>query len=245
MKQIVLSLFALVIGAFANAQNIELHYNGAPITTNYYEVDSTLDDAYAQKYFYMVNVSGTDQIVSWSRNRLAHDSSINLDQVCDDVLCFDCDDANFFSRPLSQSVELNIAAGDSSILWPKVYHGNQAACAIYTYRVTTGIGTLEDSIQVKWKFGGADCFLRAEEQDLYFQYKAFPNPVSDVFSIDLKTNANNISVNIFNVLGELVESSGLSEGLNQIAIDKLNNGVYFYSIIRNGELVETKKFLKR
>jgi len=225
----------------AFAQNIEVHYNGTVITTNSFEVDSTSTSDYAEKYFYLVNTSGSDQNVSWSRTRTAHDNSIIEDQLCDQVLCFTCDDQTVYNRPGT----MTIAAGDSSVFQPKVFPGDVPACLIYTYKVYTGLGALEDSVQIKWRFDSADCFLDVEEESSNIEYSTYPNPANDFFYIQLKSNNNDVSVKIFNILGETVMTENLINGLNQLSINNLNSGVYFYSIIENGKVVETKKIIKR
>ena len=240
MKQIY-TLCLLFIGASSLAQNIEIHENGTAITASSFEVDSAASVSYSHKYFYLVNTSGGTLDVTWSRVRDAHSSCIVEDQICDAELCFTADDQTSYQRPQSFS----LAAGDSSVFEPKAYPNGSTCCSIYTYKIFTGLGNLEDEMTIKWKFGGADCFLGAEEEDLSVEYTAFPNPATDIFSINLKSNANDVSVKMFNILGETVKTESLTNGINQIAIDKLNNGVYFYSIIKNGVIVETKKFIKR
>lgn len=233
------TLIALISTATLFAQNIEIHQNGAPITMNSFEVDSASTVEYSDMYFYLVNVSGTDQSVSWSRTRIAHDNSIVEDQVCDAVLCFTCDDQTIYNRPGT----LTIAAGDSSVFQPKVYPGDVAACMIYTYKVTSGLGALEDSIQIKWRFDGANCFASAEETEI--EYNVYPNPADDLFYINMNTNNNHVEMTLYNILGEAVQTNVLQDGKNQIDVAELTSGVYFYSIQKNGKAIETKKLIVR
>ena len=73
---------------------------------------------------------------------------------------------------------------------------------------------------------------------------AYPNPASDKFTIETSSPANMIS--IYNLLGEKIKSVSLKIGQTNFQIDvaDLNKGVYFYSIINEGVIVETKKLVK-
>ncbi|MFT4601190.1 MAG: hypothetical protein ACI857_001368 [Arenicella sp.] len=240
MKKIY-TLCLLLLGASTFAQNIDVHENGSAITGTSFEVDSAASVLYSHKYFYLVNTTGAAIDVTWSRTRDAHASCIIEDQICDFELCFTADDQTTYQRPQTFS----LAAGDSSIFEPKAYPNDAACCVIYSYKIFTGLGNLEETLTIKWQFDGANCFLGAEEEDLNIEYSAYPNPATDLFNIQLKTNNNDVSVKVFNILGETVMTENLSNGLNQLAINKLNSGVYFYSIIKNGRVVETKKLIKR
>lgn len=237
-------LLALVfISGFASAQNLEIHdYYGAGQLTS--PISITVDSAstveYADSKFYIINTTGADLDVSWSRTRNAHHSSIVEDQICDDELCFTANDQTLFTRP---STGFSIAAGDSSFFQPKVYPGDVAACVIYTYKIYSGLGLLEDSIRVKFRFDSQDCFLTNEEQTIDFS--TYPNPASDNFNIQMTSNGADVDLMVYNILGETVMSEQLFDGLNNVSIEPLTNGVYFYSILKNGKAVETKKLIVR
>lgn len=240
MKQIYL-LTALFISSFAIGQSFEIHdYYGnllnGPIEIT---VDSASTVEYADTKFYIVNTTGASVNCSWARKRLAHDASIVEDQICDDILCFTADDVETYTRVTS----FPIAAGDSSFFQPKVYPGDVPACVIYTYYIYSGLGTLADSIQMKFRFDSQDCFLSSEEQEIDFS--TYPNPASTSFNVQMTTNGANVNLMVYNILGETVMNEQLYDGLNNVNVEMLNNGVYFYSILKNGRAVETKKLIVR
>lgn len=242
MKQIYL-LATLFIAGFAYGQNFVIHdYNtGAPMTSPIVlTVDSASTVDYADSKFYIVNTTGGDLACSWSRKRRAHDPSIVIDQICDDELCFDANDATLYSRP---STGFSIPAGDSSIFQPKVWPGDVPACVIYTYYIYSGLGSLQDSIEIKFRFDAQDCFLTNEEQEIDFS--TYPNPASSDFNIQMTTNGADVDLMVYNILGETVMNEQMFDGLNNVNIESLNNGVYFYSILKNGKAVETKKLIVR
>lgn len=242
MKQLYI-LATLCISSFAFGQNFVVHdYNtGAPMTQPIVlTVDSASTVDYADSKFHIVNVTGGDLALTWSRKRKAHDASIVIDQICDDELCFDANDTELFSRP---STGFQILAGDSSLFQPKVWPGDVAACVIYTYYIYSGLGTLQDSIEIKFRFDAQDCFLSNEEQEI--EFSAYPNPATTDFNVQLTTNGADVDLMVYNILGETVMNEKLFDGLNNINIEGLNNGVYFYSIARNGKAIETKKLIVR
>jgi hypothetical protein len=203
-------------------------------------VDSLSTVDHSDAIYYLVNTGGTDVSVYWTRTRNADHASITLDQICDDVICFDATDTDYYTRPAS----FTIASGDSSIFWPKVFPGDVPACAIYTYKVFVGLGTLQDSIRITWSFDSQSCFLGAEEEAAAV-FAAYPNPASNLFNIKLASNTANVAVRIFNILGEEVLEQNLILGLNTIDLDEFTSGVYFYSILQNNKAIETKKLIVR
>lgn len=233
------ALFSLMaISSFS--QNIEIHKNGVLVVSPTLTIDSASTVEYADSYYYLVNTTGAALDVTWSRTRLAHASSIVEDQICDMILCFTADDQTIYNRPLTFS----IPAGDSSVFQPKVWPGDVAACAIYTYKIYSGLGNLEDSIQIKFRFDGQDCFLSNEEEKS-ITFSAYPNPATNNLNVQLQTNGNNVQLVLYNVIGEKVLVRTLNDGLNSIDIETLNNGVYFYSVLKNNDVIETKKLVIR
>ncbi|MCB9224651.1 MAG: T9SS type A sorting domain-containing protein [Crocinitomicaceae bacterium] len=241
MKKIYTLLFLAFFAGFATAQSFVIHdENGDLVTSPVITIDSASTVEYATAHYYIVNTTGGALNCTWSRIRRAHDASIATDQICDEILCFDADDATTYNRPLTFS----IPAGDSSVFQPKVWPGDVAACVIYTYNIYSGLGNFEDSIQIKFRFDAQDCFLNTEQiQEI--NYNAYPNPASDVFTVEMATNGNDVKLILYNVLGERVKFQNMVDGKNNISLSGLNNGVYFYSILRNAEVIETKKLVVR
>lgn len=83
--------------------------------------------------------------------------------------------------------------------------------------------------------------LSAEENNIDFS--VYPNPVNDVLNISI--SENNTSISIFDIVGKNVSNMSLVNGKNSLNIENLNPGVYFYSIKRNGNIIETKKLIVR
>lgn len=72
---------------------------------------------------------------------------------------------------------------------------------------------------------------------------AYPSPFSNKITIEF-SEADLIS--IYNVLGEKIQTIALKDGQTKAEISDLDieEGVYFYSLIKEGIIIETKKIVK-
>jgi hypothetical protein len=72
---------------------------------------------------------------------------------------------------------------------------------------------------------------------------AFPNPFADHITIQTPSADH---VLVYNALGALVKSWTLSSGQTQIEADMANlpKGIFFYSVLKEGAVVETRKIIK-
>lgn len=239
MKHLFTTLTAFSLSFIGFSQGIEIHENGVAISGAAITIDSVVTADHTIGNYYIVNTTGASVDIDWARVRRAHMAPFH-DQVCDDVYCYEATNTTIFPSPTSKT----IAAGDSMIFQPKVYADGVAGCVIYSYMIYTDHGsTLEDSIQVKIRFGGQDCFLEVPETPIY--YSVYPNPVSSVLNIKATTNGNSVEVKVYNIMGELVAKDILVDGLNTLSVTTLTDGIYFYSVVKNGEIIETKKLIVR
>ena len=76
---------------------------------------------------------------------------------------------------------------------------------------------------------------------------AYPNPARNQVSIDytLAPQVKNANIRIHNLLGSVVKEARLQGFSGKITLDvsDLNEGFYFYSIIVNNEVLETKRLV--
>lgn len=77
----------------------------------------------------------------------------------------------------------------------------------------------------------------------------YPNPAGNYVTIDyeLTPKVKQASVRIFNLLGSTVKEAVMEKGSNELRINisDLQNGVYFYSVLINGNIYKTKKLVIR
>lgn len=236
------------MGLLGLAQDVELHYEGAPIGSSLsLNLPSSGSGAYFHDTLYLVNMTGADIAVTYQRIRRYHKYGWT-DQLCDDNICYTPADDNTpasendWTKPANPV--LTIMPGDSSVFWPKIYPNNVDGCSIYTYIIKTGaFNSYADSVQVAYTIGGISCFLGEDEIELPVKYSVYPNPVNDVLNIEIEGMENNTSIVIFDIVGKKVEAMNLVNGKNQLSVENLNAGVYFYSVMKNSVIIETKKLI--
>ena len=74
-------------------------------------------------------------------------------------------------------------------------------------------------------------------------FNLYPNPVSDIITLNIdNTNNADLTLNIYNVTGELISSETLQQNQQQINIGNLNNGIYFFEI-KSKEWTEKQKLI--
>lgn len=75
------------------------------------------------------------------------------------------------------------------------------------------------------------------------EFNLYPNPAFDIVSISRKQKINSdATLNIYNLLGEIVQSEKLNNGEQKINIEKLNSGVYIVEI-NESNLLERKRLI--
>ena len=73
---------------------------------------------------------------------------------------------------------------------------------------------------------------------------AYPNPFSGSITIEVK-DADVIT--LYNILGDELKSFSLKQGQTKVEVDaaEFPEGIYFYRIIKEGVIVETRKIIKQ
>ena len=79
--------------------------------------------------------------------------------------------------------------------------------------------------------------------EFYRVSNAYPNPFTDKLIIE--TYQADL-VFIYNLMGEKIKSVSLKNSQTKVQVDvaEFNSGIYFYSIIKEGVIVETRKVVK-
>ncbi|GGZ77754.1 LamG-like jellyroll fold domain-containing protein [Algibacter mikhailovii] len=75
--------------------------------------------------------------------------------------------------------------------------------------------------------------------------RIYPNPVKNVFTINLKSPSKDLKLKIYDGLGKVVKTvNELENNASKIDISELNNGMYLYSLYSQGHLVKSGKIIK-
>ena len=212
-----------------------VHLDSEPLVSqNGQTIDLVIDYDYYSVYMHCLNTSGAT--VNWKFRRVIINESVAFnDQFCDDNLCYNCSGSDWTSGQMT-----TVVAGDSTIMKPifTFSAGGTALIRYYILDADNGDAILDSvDLNITSLMGVAE---------LQTKINAFPNPVSETFYIEIQNgNKGNNEVLFYNLIGEKVKSVSLSEGLNSISTESMNNGVYFYTIMKNNKAIETKKLVVR
>ncbi|HZV71218.1 MAG TPA: T9SS type A sorting domain-containing protein [Saprospiraceae bacterium] len=83
-----------------------------------------------------------------------------------------------------------------------------------------------------------------ESYQLEKQLSIYPNPVSDIINIELKTRDYPLNFEIIDLTGVILFSGEIKEDQSQINVSNLNDGFYFISLKDDLKKLYTKKFIK-
>ena len=79
-------------------------------------------------------------------------------------------------------------------------------------------------------------------------FTIYPNPFRTTISVvidDISQKKNNCELKIYNVLGEEMINTTLTEPLTTIETGNLSSGMYFYEVFRNFELVKSGRLISK
>jgi hypothetical protein len=82
-----------------------------------------------------------------------------------------------------------------------------------------------------------------EEAKLLSDIKVYPNPVKDYLSVEFKESALPAKIEIYNVMGSLLKEFVLMETNQQISLQQLTPGLYFYRIVNEKEVLGSGKLV--
>ena len=74
---------------------------------------------------------------------------------------------------------------------------------------------------------------------------AYPNPAVSTVSFQCNVSENvNASLFIYNLLGQKVKAKTINkQGRIDVAVDDMQEGIYFCNFVVNGQVVKTEKFI--
>jgi len=91
------------------------------------------------------------------------------------------------------------------------------------------------------------CYCKNEPSNINIkkaiEIKVFPNPSSSYINIELENN-NESTLELYNQLG-IKYNFKLNSNINRISINNYLNGIYFYRIIKENEIIKSGTFIKQ
>lgn len=240
MKKISVFILALLTINFAFTQTMQIIYNGNTLPNN-----STIDvtgfpnDQFAIHLF-VKNISSVVKEVKFKKIEKS------LVQDSENSFCFagQCYDPTIYVSPGFVTIQPNEIdstckpeynahgrSGTSQILYVFFNKNNinDSVCVTVNYTTSTGIENLQKS------------------NNDYI--KALPNPSKGIVTFNYKV-INQVATSqiiITNIIGERLETIDID---NQVTNKELNlshlpSGIYFYSLISDGKVIETHKLVKK
>lgn len=239
MKKLLLALSILTFGAGAMAQQVKIVKKSDPATAiNGTEVTvyANENDVDVKAEMEFINIGTVQKDFRIKRVKL--ESWDGLDQICDDQLCYNASNTTSFTTP----IEITLNPSDTSLLKPQVQPGGDSFCAIYRYYIIDAFNIELDSVDVKYVVGTAnECFLSTEEE-IVPDFTVYPNPAKDELTISFDGNTADYGLRIVDILGNVVYDEA-SISAYKIDISHLNSGVYFYSLVKEGEAIKTQRLV--
>lgn len=244
MKKIILSLFCLALYSGSFAQSLSLSFtNGDPInsgSTVQFVGDPSDETIYA--YINITNLTAIAKTVSIKK--VIHEGDTipgTWNTFCWGV-CYS--DTTYIS-PFPQTIQPGITSdGFSGDYSPK----NHLGISTISY-VFFNVDDRNDSVSVVVEFKASPASVGNEPDGLVKFSGAYPNPaVNDVYvEYSIPVTFNRASIIISNMLGSRVKEVSLTErsGKASITVTDLTNGIYFYSLIADDQLLQTRKFVVR
>lgn len=84
-----------------------------------------------------------------------------------------------------------------------------------------------------------------QAKDINLEYKAYPNPVTDYLILKVENyNNKNLSCQLFDINGKLLENKKLSGDETEIKMINLVPASYFLKVTDNGKEIKTFKIIK-
>ena len=114
--------------------------------------------------------------------------------------------------------------------------------------VSLGLATYEDYIEVVIPTNSKARLANEEKTNVSNKdsfVNVFPNPANDNLTIshNLTTKDGIISLEIMDVMGRVLMNKTINNTNNQIDINQLSSGLYFYNIIQNDKMVQSGKLV--
>jgi hypothetical protein len=210
------------------------------------------DNGLAQGWAFQYNQScGSPFPYFWSRliadNAFRNDFNCRWQELRVDVLNTD----TIWHFIDSMALELNDAQIRNferwnilgTYVWPNPYIGQDYAQEIQYLK--SWIATRLQWMDNNMIGSNANCFTATTPQFSTENLKVYPNPFDEFLSFELFDNEE-VTVELFDMLGRNINTIhlGNSNNFQQLETQNLQAGIYFYSVIKNNQIVSKGKVLK-
>lgn len=230
-----------MFASVANSQSLKLIIDGADYTGSSYTYTTSVNNTSEIKlHIQIANTSSNEVGVLVNKNVIsAADNHVNS-------FCIgDC-----YPPTTNESTTVyNIAANDTTavgVFYIEFEHGGSIGQSVIDYTIFERSDN-SNSAQVRITFDVTEG-TAVETNSFANAFIAFPNPVTSgmvSFKVENFSNIEGSRIVVRNILGSTVKSVIISNNIVRLNVDDLPNGIYLYSLERNGVNVATKRFIIR
>ena len=241
MKRLILSLLVIAgLSTGVNAQILELMHDNEPFPMGgTMEVQGYPEEFEIVSHITVKNVSSQEVVVKCRK------MEIEVVPETSNTFCWGlCYAPTIFLSPLT----ITIAPGDttqefSGHYMPQTNIGITKMC--YSF---FDINNPNDSTYFYVNYNATpNVGIGEPVSDIPVVSNPYPNPASSMVSFDyhFPAGTSNARINIHNLLGAKVKEINVpgSDGTLRFDVHDLNDGIYFYSVQINNEIVETKRLV--
>ncbi len=240
MKKILLTTL-VILGFFlwSGAQILEFSHNGEPFASgSTITIAGDPDEFELVSHMTVKNISSSEVTVKCRK--------IEIENI-ENTSNYYCWGACYPPFIYLSVLDVTIPAGESTDEFsghyqPSGYAGIQQMC--YSF---FDINNPNDSIYYYVDFFASGVGIGEPAENESFVSHPYPNPAKSQVTFDYNFPAGTSSavINIHNLLGERVREINLSGAAGKVVVgvDDLNDGIYFYSVNINNEIVETKRLV--
>ncbi len=240
MKKLLLVLISLFFSAaFLNAQDLTLSWNGKPVTDTIY----AYGDANAAEivcHAVVTNATSKAMNIKVKRERIFLVEGA-LSQFCWG-LCYPPNTEDSPQYHLLEGNESSAPEQFSGHYLPNGFIGTS-----YVKYTFYNMDNPDQNVSVIAKYMATPSGIAEESMIGGSVSELYPNPANQVVSMDyrLTDKVDQAEVKVFNLLGAEVRSARLERNGSKLAIDisGLENGIYFYSVLVNNDVYQTKKLV--
>jgi hypothetical protein len=242
MKKTLITFSLAICGTIALGQSSFKLFEKATMTPAQSVYNRTLSDKATDDDFFELDCKNTS---SSSKQTKVKMTIIYTPNGCSNDILF-CDALNCYPPGVNESPDANsMAAGrrDTSALIPHMSPGN----CIGSYKVhfrLYDVNNISDSVSIDVNYS----VVAGIEENINRNYllgDAVPNPASEqlVINYTFITQPKNAKLELYNVVGTKVNEFKIEgmEGKVKMDVSNLSQGIYFYSLVVNGNKISTKK----
>ena len=242
MKKILLLLFCVTFLSGVFAQSFSLYYeNGEsiPAGATVQFIGDPADEVIVA-YVHIKNDAAEAKDVKVKKVIAAGDTLAGTVNTFCWGLCFP---PTTYVSPFEQTLE----PGATSDLFYGDYNPHTVIGISKIMYVFFDINNVNDSVAVTVEYNASPASIGDELLSLVKFSDAYPNPAINVVNVDysIPGTVNHAEVVISNMLGSKVKAVELNDfsGKARIEVSELLNGIYFYSLIADDQLILTRKFV--